>query len=353
MSDELYMQRCFDLARRGAGRVSPNPMVGAVLVFGDKIIGEGWHRAWGGAHAEVHCINAVSVEDRPFISKSTLFCSLEPCAHVGKTPPCVDLVLQHRIPRVVVSNADPNPLVSGQSLAKLRAAGVSVVEGVLAVEGRWLNRFFFTWMGQKRPFVILKWAQSGDAFLGKTGIKTPISSPVAQRLVHRWRAETDAILVGAGTVMVDNPKLDVRLYHGKNPLRVMLDGRGRVTADRHLLDDTEPTLIFSPHVSGGNSLKTIVPTYGDAALAGVLDILSRANCASVLVEGGAQVLQQFMDQGLWDEIRVIENPQRLGSGVSAPMLPSAAELKTSFGVGPDTVSIFSRKQDCHWLGGRV
>jgi diaminohydroxyphosphoribosylaminopyrimidine deaminase / 5-amino-6-(5-phosphoribosylamino)uracil reductase len=343
MTDEAYMQRCFDLARRGAESVSPNPMVGAVLVFQDKIIGEGWHQAWGEAHAEVNCFNAVALENKPFIAQSTLFCCLEPCAHVGKTPPCVDLILAHGVPRVVVSNVDPNPLVAGKSLDKLRAAGVVVVEGVQAEAGAWLNRFFFTWILEKRPYVILKWAQSADGFLGEHHKKTRISGPLAQRLVHRWRAETDAILVGAGTAIVDDPKLDVRYFPGKNPLRVLLDGRGSVPSGRALLCDTEPTVVIGPFRKDISALKTIVPTAGDLALGDVLDTVYRKNCASVLVEGGAHVLDEFIKNRLWDEIRTIQNPQRLGEGVVAPKVPTLAVFKAQFKIGSDLVSVFSRK----------
>ncbi len=335
------MQRCFELALRGAGSVSPNPMVGAVLVYDGRIISEGWHYAYGQAHAEVNCFNGVPAEDQALISKSTLYCSLEPCAHFGKTPPCVDLVLRHKVPRVVVANKDPNPLVAGKGLAKLQAAGVEVIEGVLEAEGHWLNRIFFTWITKNRPYIILKWAQSADGFLGLKGERTAISGPLAQRLVHRWRAEADAILVGAATADVDNPRLDTRHYFGKNPLRVLLDGNGSVPLDRHLLNDGEPTLVFGDERPGLAANKVIVPNSGPVPLPIVLEKLHQDGHASLLLEGGAQVLQQFMDAGLWDEIRIIESRKVFGEGVAAPQTPAGAKLKERIALGGDIVTFFT------------
>lgn len=337
------MQRCLDLAQRGAGSVSPNPMVGAVLVFEDKIIGEGWHQAWGQAHAEVNCFASVRAENQKFIAQSTLYCSLEPCSHYGKTPPCVDLVLQHKVPRVVVANTDPNPLVAGKGLAKLRDAGVAVVEGILAEEGAWLNRFFFHWITYKRPYVILKWACSSDGFLGKKGKRTPISNKPVQRLVHRWRAETDAILVGAGTAIVDDPRLDTRRYFGKNPLRILLDGNGIVPLDRKLLSDDAPSLIFGPERSGLSPEKETILAEEIIPVTDVLDALRKKNRATLLVEGGAMVLQQFLVAGQWDELRIIENPRPIGDGVEAPKIPAGAMLRERYQVGDDNVSVYVRQ----------
>jgi len=337
---ENFMHRCFELALRGAGHVSPNPMVGAVLVCDNKIIGEGWHQSYGQPHAEVNCFAAVSAENQALVSKSTLYCSLEPCSHFGKTPPCVDLVLANKVPRVVVANADPNPLVAGKGLTKLRAAGVEVVEGVLEAEGLWLNRIFFTWITKKRPYIILKWAQSNDGFLGKKGERTAISGQLVQRLVHRWRAESDAILVGASTATIDDPRLNVRHYFGKNPLRVLLDSSGSVPLDRHLLNDGEPTLVFGAFRLGLAPNKTFVPGNGPVSLLDVIAKLQQENCASLMVEGGAQVLQQFIDLGLWDEIRVVESSRGLGAGIAAPRLSAGVGLKERFELGGDEVSVY-------------
>lgn len=352
---ERFMRRCFDLALLGAGSVSPNPMVGAVLVFEGKIIAEGWHRKYGEAHAEVNCIASVAPENQKLIPLSTLFCSLEPCFHFGKTPPCVDLILEKKIPRVVVANVDPNPLTAGKSLEKLRAAGVEVEAGILEEEGRWLNRAFFTWATEKRPFIILKWAQTSDGFMGKAGRRTPISGAAALRLVHRWRSEADAILVGTETALSDNPRLDVRFYFGKNPLRIAFDREGKIPPDFHLLDDSTETWVFGPerplrHSSDDFKLSDefwrrtkFFPTEGRVLIPELLKQLFEANRAALLVEGGANVLSQFLHENHWDEIRVLENARRLGDGVRALNLPPEAVLKEQFSIGDDTVKVFAKK----------
>ena len=340
MKDALYMQRCFDLARLGAGAVSPNPLVGAVLVHDDRIIGEGWHQKYGEAHAEVHCIRSVAPEDQRLIPHSTLYCSLEPCFHYGKTPPCVDLILAQKIPRVVVSNVDPNPKVAGQSLAKLQSAGVKTSFGILEQEGRRLNCAFFTWIGEKRPYVILKWAQSSDGFLGRPGVRVPISSASALRLVHRWRSEADAILVGTTTAVTDNPRLDARYYSDKNPLRIAFDNRGRIPENYHLFDDSTETWVFGKPRKGVFSKTTFLPAQGNIPIPFLLKQLFEANRATLLVEGGAIVLAQFLESGCWDEIRVIENTRRLGDGVVAPLVPARAVLKEQFRLGEDEMRGF-------------
>lgn len=343
MNEDQYIRRCFDLALLGAGRVSPNPMVGAVLVHEDRIIGEGWHQKYGEAHAEVHCIQSVSPENQPLIPYSTLYCSLEPCFHFGKTPPCVDLILAQKIPRVVVSNTDPNPKVAGQSLAKLQAAGVETVSGILEAEGRWINRAFFTWIADRRPYIILKWAQTSDGYLGKAGEQTPISGPAALRLVHRWRSEADAILVGTTTALTDNPRLDTRLYFGKKPLRIVFDLQAKIPAGSHLLDDSTETWVFGK-VRAGVFEKTIfLPTGDKVLIPNLLEKLYKANRATLLVEGGAHVLEQFLETGYWDEIRVIENARRLGGGVAAPLVPVGTVLREQFRLGEDVVQVFVGK----------
>lgn len=214
---EQYIRRCFQLARLGAGHVLPNPLVGAVVVHADRIIGEGWHRRYGEAHAEVNALRAVAEANRHLIPQSTLFCNLEPCFHFGKTPPCVDLILKEKIPRVVVANTDPNPLVAGQSIQKLRAAGVEVHAGILEADGRYLNRAFFTWIEKKRPHIILKWAQSADGYLGRQGERMDLTCLLAQRLVHRMRAEADAILVGTTTALWTTPASITGCISGNRP----------------------------------------------------------------------------------------------------------------------------------------
>lgn len=318
-------------------------MVGAVLVHNGRIIGEGWHRRYGEAHAEVNAVHSVAEADRHLIPQATLYCSLEPCFHYGKTPPCVDLILEQRIPRVVVSNTDPNPLVAGQSLAKLRAAGVAVESGVLEAEGKSLNRAFFTWIAEKRPYIILKWAQSADGFLGRRGERTAISGPFARRLVHRWRSEADAILVGTNTALIDNPQLDNRLYFGKSPLRVALDADGKIPEDAHLLDDSLPTWILGKPRPGKWQQTTFIP-WADREnwIPSLLEQLRHARRAILLVEGGSRTLQQFLDGGYWDEMRVLESPLWLGEGVAAPKIPGNIQPAESGLVGEDSVRVMYR-----------
>lgn len=341
--DEHWMRRCFQLAQLGAGAASPNPLVGAVLVYEDKIIGEGWHQRWGEAHAEVNCLRSVLPENLPLVSSATLYCNLEPCFHYGKTPPCADLVLSYKIPRVVVSNTDPNPLVAGKSLAKLKDAGVNVTAGVLPTEGRWINRAFFTWIEKKRPYIVLKWAQTADGFMGKALERTPISGPASSRLVHRWRAESDAILVGKQTALTDNPKLDIRHYFGERPLRIVWSTGAELPAEFHLLDDTSPTWIFgTPAEPNPNFVQTeFFATETPIEIPDFLERLYKDQRAILLVEGGSNVLAQFLEAGYWDEIRVIENEQYLHQGIAAPKLPEQAVLVTKFELQKDIVRVFA------------
>lgn len=315
---ELFMRRCFDLAVLGRATVAPNPMVGAVIVHQNRIIGEGWHQQYGGPHAEVHAIRSAP---QHLLDKSTLYCSLEPCHHYGKTPPCVDLIIAHKIPRVVIANTDPNPLVSGQSIHKMRDLGIEVITGVLEEEGKWLNRTFFTWITQKRPYILLKWAQSADGYLGKQGERTAITGPVTRRLVHRWRTEVDAILVGTQTALVDNPQLDSRYYPGKNPLRIVPDFDQKIPDSAHLLDDSMPTWILGPQRAGTWKHTDFVSLSKETMLKELLTALSLHKKATLLVEGGASMLEAFIQAGLWDEIRIITSSNLLQSGVKAPSIP--------------------------------
>ncbi|MBL7796627.1 MAG: bifunctional diaminohydroxyphosphoribosylaminopyrimidine deaminase/5-amino-6-(5-phosphoribosylamino)uracil reductase RibD [Saprospiraceae bacterium] len=341
---EQYIRRCFQLARLGAGHVSPNPLVGAVLMHADRIIGEGWHRRYGEAHAEVNAVQAVAGADRHLIPHSTLFCNLEPCFHFGKTPPCVDLILKEKVSRVVVSNTDPNPLVAGQSIQKLRAAGVEVLAGILEAEGRYLNRAFFTWIEKKRPHIILKWAQSTDCYLGRQGERTAITGPLAQRLVHRRRSEADAILVGTTTALVDNPRLDNRLYFGKSPLRIALDFAGKIPPTAHLLDDSRLTWIIGPeHSETYRKTQFLAPPETAGWIPWLIEKLTQEKHAILLVEGGANVLQQFLEAGLWDEILRLENPQFLHRGVPAPALPKEAVLVETGRIGDDCFRVFLKR----------
>jgi diaminohydroxyphosphoribosylaminopyrimidine deaminase / 5-amino-6-(5-phosphoribosylamino)uracil reductase len=339
MNKEDLMQRCFDLATLGRGSVSPNPMVGALLVYNGKIIGEGWHKKHGDAHAEVNAINSILPENQPFISQSTLYCSLEPCAHFGKTPPCVDLILKHKIAKVVIANTDPNPLVAGKSIDKLRQNGVEVEVGVLEETGKQLNRAFFKWITQKKPFIVLKWAQSADGFIAKKGEQTTISSEYTKRLVHQWRSECDAILVGTNTALIDNPHLDARFYGNKNPLRCVLDIKGKLSVNANLLDDSTETWVFGEKREGFFEKTRFIDTNSTTFLDDLMSEMYENGKAILLVEGGANLLNQFIQQNLWDEIRLIESEIRLGDGVNAPRF-LGGKLDEEFFIKKDKIKVF-------------
>lgn len=320
------MHRCLELASLAAGQVAPNPMVGALLVHGDRIIGEGYHRVYGGPHAEVNCINSVSEADRPLISQSVLYVSLEPCAHFGKTPPCADLIIRHQIPYVVVACRDPFPEVDGKGIEKLLAAGVQVSTGVLEAEAKALNRRFFTFHTQHRPYIILKWAQTADGRIARPdGSPLRISNDITNRLVHKWRSEETAILVGANTALYDNPQLTTRHWPGSNPLRLVVDPDLRLPAGLHLFDQQVRTVVFNTkaHREEGNLLYYQV-THEVDIVPQILHALYQLKVQSLLVEGGARLLQSFIDAGCWDEIRVITNEtMAAGAGIAAPQLPPA------------------------------
>jgi diaminohydroxyphosphoribosylaminopyrimidine deaminase/5-amino-6-(5-phosphoribosylamino)uracil reductase len=299
-NDIKFMRRCLQLARCGEAGAPPNPMVGAVIVCDGRIIGEGYHRRCGGPHAEVNAIN--SVKEKDLLSRSTIYVSLEPCAHYGKTPPCADLIIETGIRRVVVGCTDPFAKVNGLGIKKLREAGCEVQVGVLEQECRELNRRFFTFHEKHRPWIILKWAQSNDGFIGKDE-RVILSNALTQTLVHRLRARSGAILVGTNTALQDNPTLTTRLWPGPNPLRLTIDRNGILPPTLHLKDNSTPTVIYSHE-----SIEEILA-----------DLYARG-IQSLLVEGGAKLLQSFIDKGLWDEARIETAPLCLGQGTKAPTL---------------------------------
>lgn len=326
--DEIYMQRCLQLAGCGAGSTSPNPMVGAVIVCDGRIIGEGYHIRAGEPHAEVNAVASVSDADRSLLSRSTMYVSLEPCSHYGKTPPCCDMIIAHGIARVVVGSADPNVLVSGAGIERMRAAGIDVVVGVLEEECLRLNRAFFTSQVCKRPYVTLKWAQSSDGYidlLRDGGAAVKISSPVSQVAVHKLRAHYDAILVGRHTALLDNPSLDIRHWAGRAPLRLVIDKNGTLPADLKMFDGVLPTIVYTAcekEGKFGKNIEQVVLDFSAPLLPRILEHLHSLKINSLLVEGGATVLQSFLDAGLWDEARVEVNPAlELGDGVVAPSVP--------------------------------
>lgn len=292
---EQYMKRCFQLAKLGEGYVAPNPMVGAVLVYEDRIIGEGYHQEYGKAHAEVNCLNAVAEADKSLISKSTLYVSLEPCAHYGKTPPCVDLILKYAIPKVVIAVKDTFAQVNGRGIEKLRANNVEVITGVLEDEGKALIHQFLYFHQYQIPYITLKFAKSADGYIGVQGREVNISNALALRYTHRLRAQHQAIVVGKNTVLTDNPRLTVRFANGHHPTRIVLGNKESIPSDYSVFNDDAQTLFFSGNVKD------------------VVREIASNSIISIMVEGGANVLQQFIEANLWNEAHLISTNQKLNS----------------------------------------
>lgn len=315
------MHRCLQLAKMGTGNVAPNPMVGAVLVNENEIIGEGYHQQYGQAHAEVNCINNVSEANQSVIEKSTLYVSLEPCAHFGKTPPCADLIIKNKIPNVVIACRDSYEEVDGKGIQKLQQAGVNVIVGILEKEALELNKRFFTFHRKQRPYIILKWAQSRDAKIARHDFSAlKISNDITNRMVHKWRSEEAAIIVGTNTALHDNPSLTTRLWKGNNPVRLVLDLQLKLPLSLHLFDGSVKTIVFNQvKHEEENGVTFYKLSSGEDIISGLLNALYRLKIQSVLVEGGARLLQSFIDQNYWDEARVITNEQLIiESGINAP-----------------------------------
>lgn len=313
------MKRALELAQWGQGSVSPNPMVGCVIVHQDKIIGEGWHQLYGQAHAEVNAIHQVS--DPSLLPESTVYVNLEPCAHFGKTPPCADLLVSKKVKKVVIANVDSNPLVGGKGIEKLLQAGIEVETGILEAEGRWLNRRFFKLIEQQRPYVILKWAQTADGFIARKNFDSKwISNAHSRKLVHQWRAEEDAILVGANTALHDNPQLNVREWTGRNPVRLVIDRNLRLPETLHLFDQSQRTLVFNLHQNQEEGQMEWIKLGADDFFAQLLHELGKRKIQSVIIEGGSVILQEFIRQQLWDEARIFTSSQTFESGISAPAI---------------------------------
>ena len=320
-NDEKYMMRCIQLARNGCLGAAPNPMVGAVVVCDGQIIGEGYHARCGEAHAEVNAINCV--KDESLLRRSTLYVSLEPCAHYGKTPPCARLIVRKGIPKVVIGCQDPFSKVSGKGIEILRNAGCEVVLGVLEKACQDLNKAFFTVQLKHRPFITLKWAQSADGFMdvirdGDEPVK--LSSPLTQMVAHKRRSEHQAIMVGTRTAWLDNPSLNVRAWSGPQPLRIVIDKDLTLPRQLNLFDDSQPTLVVTEKSETIAGAMTFQADFKRSILPQLMEELLRRNIQSLLVEGGAQLLQSFIDEGLWDEIYVEQCPQVLGHGILSPSL---------------------------------
>ncbi len=313
------MQRALDLAGLGKGRVSPNPMVGCVIVYQDRIIGEGWHGSFGGPHAEVNAINSVNHQE--YLGDSTLYVNLEPCSHHGKTPPCADLIIASGIKRVVIANRDPNPLVAGKGMEKLRQHGIEVTENILKDRGLFLNRRFFTFYQKHRPYIILKWAQTIDGYLARPNFDSKwISNKYSRQLVHQMRAQEDAIMVGRNTAYRDDPALTVRDWFGKNPVRLVLDPRLVLPPGLKLFDGKVSTLCYNRIKSEVNSGLELINIKTPDFLMGILDDLYQRQINSILVEGGAKLLGSLLDQNIWDEARVFTSQQAFGEGIVAPKI---------------------------------
>ncbi len=330
ISHEFFMQRCVDLSQTGMGAVAPNPMVGSVLVHEGRIIGEGFHRVYGQAHGEVNCINSVQEELQSLIPKATMYVSLEPCAHHGKTPPCADLIIARKIPKVVVGCVDTFSAVAGKGIQRMKDAGIEVITGVLEEACRAVNRRFFTFHEKKRPYIILKLAQSADGFIATPdGQPVRISNPYTDRLVHQWRTREMAIMVGKHTALKDDPKLTARLWPGKQPLRIVIDRRLEIPGHYQLHSEEAPTIFVSEDAFDFN--QDIIPQ--------LLTRLHADNIQSVIVEGGAHLLQQFIDS-VWDEARVITGKHLLGGGLQAPVLHNAL-LQEELEVQGDLISMYT------------
>ncbi len=341
---EKYMRRCLELAALGAGFVSPNPMVGAVIVHQNKIIGEGYHQKYGQPHAEVNAINAVLERHEnaaELLKEAIIYVSLEPCAHFGKTPPCADLIIKNQIPKVVVGCRDPFVQVDGKGIEKLKSAGIEVIENVLEAECLALNKRFFTRVLKQRPYVVLKWAQTQDQYFApEDGSQQWISDPVSKKLVHQWRSEEDAVLVGKNTAAADNPQLNNRYQpEAKQPKRIVLDRRLELGNQLHLFDKSVETLVFNEVKTaleenikyiGLEDFDLYLPQY-------ILFQLYLQDIQSVIIEGGAKTLQLFIDAGLWDEARIFTSKTRWGKGIKAPEI--WGELKGNLNSGEDLLSI--------------
>jgi diaminohydroxyphosphoribosylaminopyrimidine deaminase/5-amino-6-(5-phosphoribosylamino)uracil reductase len=331
--NNLYISRCLQLAHYGAGYVAPNPMVGCVIVCDGKVIGEGYHHRYGEAHAEPNAIN--SVKDKSLLSKSTLYVSLEPCSHFGKTPPCANLIIESQIPRVVIGTLDPNPKVAGRGVKLLQDAGIEVEVGFLTEACRELNKRFFIYQEQKRCYVLLKWAQTKDGFMDRirTNINQAplqISNSFTRQLTHKMRSENQAIMVSTNTVILDNPSLTVRNWTGKSPIRIAIDRQGRIPKNYTLFNQKLPTIIFTEkEEQNSHNLEFIRINFDDNCLTTILEKLYEKNIHSVMVEGGAKLLNSMIEANLWDEANIEISNECIGDGVKAPnlpALPSASKL---------------------------
>ncbi|MCB0502612.1 MAG: bifunctional diaminohydroxyphosphoribosylaminopyrimidine deaminase/5-amino-6-(5-phosphoribosylamino)uracil reductase RibD [Bacteroidetes bacterium] len=321
--DEKYIKRCLELAKLGTGSVSPNPMVGSVVVHNNCIIGEGWHQKYGEAHAEVNAIN--SVKDKSLLESSTIYVSLEPCFHFGQTPPCVDLILKHKIPKVIIASIDCNSKVAGKSIEKLRTAGVHVEVGVLEKEALALNKYFFTSIQKQRPYIILKWAESKDGYFAPHKGQQWLSNPLSKRLTHKWRNEIDAILIGKNTLIEDNPALTDRFWEGHQPIKVIIDPSGDLYKGK---DDTKTIIFNGKKSTNQKNIEYINIQSKPFSVHEMMNHLHRRKITSVLVEGGATTIQHFLKAELWDEAYIYETEVYLKEGIPSPKIEGFSDQTT-------------------------
>jgi diaminohydroxyphosphoribosylaminopyrimidine deaminase / 5-amino-6-(5-phosphoribosylamino)uracil reductase len=339
---EKYMNRCLNLASKGLGNVAPNPLVGSVIVHQNKIIGEGYHHQYGGAHAEVIAIN--SVRQTELLKESTIYVSLEPCAHFGKTPPCTDLIIKKDIPTIVVGCIDPYGEVAGKGIEKLRAAGREVIVGILEPSCSDLNRRFFTFHQQKRPYVILKWAQTADGFIDKLRESIApqinwITTAQTQQQTHHWRSQEAAILVGKNTIINDNPSLTCRAVCGRNPLRIVIDRKTTLPINQFAVFNSDAeTLVFNEVKNEKVQQVTYCKIDFSHFIEEVMSSLYQRNIQSVIIEGGSTTLQSFIDKNIWDEARILEGNQTFGKGIKAPILQGIQTESSTFGA--DKISYY-------------
>ena len=336
-SHEFYLKRCLELAIKGIGQVAPNPMVGAVIVYDHKIIGEGYHQYYGKAHAEVNAI--ASVKQKDLLAKSTLYVNLEPCSHFGKTPPCADLIIGSNIPKVVIGMRDPFTKVNGEGIGKLKRAGIEVIEGICEKECMELNKRFITYHQKKRPYIILKWAESKDGFVGRIGERIAISGELSQLVNHKWRSEEQAILISAKTMKNDAASLTNRLWTGNSPTRIIIDRSGILNEEDIVPSSQSETILFrgkdTPTLNNCNTLLIDSSNFDGHQL---MHELYKLNIQSVIIEGGATLLQHFIEENLWDELRRVKSDKIISNGVKAPHI--SIEPMNIEKVGNDTIHYY-------------
>lgn len=319
LKEEFYIRRTLQLAQLGTREIKTNPKVGCVIVKNGKIIGEGWHQKYGEAHAEVNAVN--SVENQSEIEGSTVYVNLEPCSHHGKTPPCADMLVRLKPAKVVICNVDSNPLVGGKGIEKLQKVGIEVETGILDEDGREVNKRFFTFIEKKRPYIILKWAQTADGFIARENFDSKwISNPLSRKWVHRWRSEEDAIMVGTNTAQHDNPQLTVRDWFGENLTRVVIDKNLRLSSDLKIFDNQAPTLCYNLKKNEQKGSLEFIKIQEENFLQHLFQDLYQRKVQSILVEGGTQLLQSLISQNLWDEARVFQSQTTFQKGITAPKI---------------------------------